>query len=96
MRFAKVLVTVGFLNIVTGCGAPIAQSCQSLANTMKESEPEISEISNLTEVKRSLSLVVCKGDAVNNTGNRLSFEVDYSLTKSDGAGREYTTSWEFK
>lgn len=96
MRFAKALATVGLLNIVTGCGAPFAQSCQSLANNMMDSEPEISEISNLTEVKRSLSLVVCKGDAVNNSGDSLSFEVNYSLTKSDGAGREYTTSWEFK
>jgi hypothetical protein len=94
---------MGCIASLAGCGAPFAQSCQSLADTMKENEPEVSEISNLKEVKRIFvsttqgePLVICKGDAVSRNGESVPFEVSYSLSKSDTAGREYSTSWEFK
>jgi len=70
---------------------------------MKESEPEISKVTNLVEVKRVFistgdgePLLLCKGDAVIINGDRKPFVVGYALTNSDAAGREYTTSWEFK
>lgn len=103
MRLTGTIVCIGCIVSITGCGAPFAQSCQSLANTMKENETEVSEVSNLKEVKRVFisttqgePLVVCKGDAVTSNGESVPFEVSYSLSKSDAAGREYTTSWEFK
>ena len=88
---------------LAGCGAPFAQSCQSLAETMKENEPEISRISNLKEIRRVYisttqgePLVICEGEAVTYNGESVQFEVNYRLTKSLAVEREYTTSWKFK
>lgn len=103
MRLTNAIICMGCIATLAGCGAPFAQSCQSLADTMKENEPEVSEVSNLKEVKRVFvsttqgePLVICKGDAVSRNGESVPFEVSYSLSKSDAAGREYSTSWEFK
>jgi hypothetical protein len=103
VRLTNAIICMGCIASLTGCGAPFAQSCQSLADTMKENEPEVSEVSNLKEVKRVFvsttqgePLIICKGDAVSRNGGSVPFEVSYSLSKSDAAGREYSTSWEFK
>jgi len=103
VRVTHTVIWIGCIASLTGCGAPFLQSCQSLADTMKENEPDVSEVSDLREVKRVFvsttqgePLVTCKGDAVTRNGESVPFELSYSLSKSDFAGREYTTSWEFK